>query len=107
MIQLSCSVKNCVYNDSNMCCKENIQVAGSTARKSNETCCESFVERGEGRYTNQTMSPERDTNVLCHACHCKYNDNDKCHAKSIQIAGTAACCPGETECSTFTCGCCS
>ncbi len=103
MTQLVCSVKNCKYNENNCCCKENIQVAGSSARKSNETCCGSFVERGITSARNSTLEPTKATNVECKAEKCRYNENAKCHATNIDIQGKNACCCGETECATFCC----
>ena len=103
MTQLDCSVRNCKYNEDNCCCKENIQVDGSSARQSNETCCGSFVEKGTTSVSNSTLEPKKPTNVDCKAEKCHYNENCKCHANRIDIQGSNACCCGETECATFCC----
>lgn len=103
MIQLDCSVQNCKYNEDHCCCKDNIQVDGSSARRSNETCCGSFVEKTTDAVSNMSLEPAKPTNVACKADMCKYNDNRKCHADSIDIQGKNACCCGETECATFCC----
>src|SRR5699024_11744576 len=39
---LKCSVTNCVYNDSNLCSKDEINVGGEHAKEQSCTCCESF-----------------------------------------------------------------
>ncbi len=103
MTNLDCSVKNCRYNENNCCCKENIQIDGSSARCSNETCCGSFVERSEEYARNSVYEPSKPTNVSCKAENCKYNEDCQCHASDIDVAGSKACCCGETECKTFCC----
>ena len=103
MTNLDCSVKNCKYNEDNCCCKQNIQVDGSTARNTNETCCGSFVERTDNAMNSNGMAPEKQTNVACTAEYCTYNEDCMCHADNIDIVGNNACSCGETECATFCC----
>ena len=47
MTLLDCAVTGCAYNEDRCCCKGDIKVEGSEAVHQNETCCGSFVERGE------------------------------------------------------------
>ena len=47
--------------------------------------------------------PKKETNVACNAVTCVYNENKKCTADHIQIAGIKAMASGETECGTFQC----
>ena len=42
MTNLKCSVTNCVYNDSHLCSKDEINVGGEHAKEQSCTCCESF-----------------------------------------------------------------
>ena len=42
MTKLECSVKNCMHNSDNYCCKSAILVDGHEAVKPNDTCCASF-----------------------------------------------------------------
>lgn len=102
MTRLDCSVKNCKYNEDNCCCKGNIEVDGSSATHSNETCCGSFVERGADSMRNAVAEPKKASEVSCKAEQCIHNDNCVCHASGINIAGDHACCCSETECETFT-----
>ena len=53
MTKLECSVKNCMHNSDNYCCKSAILVDGNEAVKPNETCCASFDENKGGAFTNR------------------------------------------------------
>ncbi len=100
MTQLKCSVKNCMYNQEQLCSKQDITIGGHDASKSNETCCESFRER-TGTMMNSVGHASEETDVKCRATNCGFNDNCKCSAKEIGIAGSNACSCGETECASF------
>lgn len=104
MTRLKCTVTNCAYYDDKLCAKSDIMVGGQGADKPNETCCESFRERSESM-TNSVQHGTPDTNVGCHAENCRFNEDCKCHADEIGIAGSNACCCAETECASFDCQC--
>ena len=104
MPALSCSAMTCVYNQNELCSKGDIRVGGSGAKSSMETCCESFKERGEGTMSNSTGCGCTKIGVDCKAQNCTFNDNCKCEAGDIHIAGDSACSCQETECSSFRCG---
>ena len=102
MTKLDCNVVSCSYNENRMCKRENITVGGMEARKASETACESFSPRGTNTMTNlDGKGPSPETNIACNAVTCRYNDNKKCTAEHIQIAGVKAVSTGETECGTF------
>lgn len=101
MTLLDCNVNNCLYNDSNLCCKNNIEVAGDEARSSDCTCCDSFHERQKDSFSNSVGEPSRPTNVSCEAEKCVYNENLLCAADQIGIMGTHAHATEETQCATF------
>ena len=103
MTQLDCTVTSCMYNKDNYCSKGDITVGGSNAKTSNETCCESFRERGEGS-SNSAGHPSSTIDVDCEATTCVYNENCKCHAGHIGIGGGGQVCDcKETECASFCC----
>ena len=98
MTLLDCAVTGCAYNEDRCCCKGNIKVEGSEAVHQNETCCGSFVERGEKNCGCNVKEHESKTiDVACEACNCTFNENKKCSADHIGIAGGNACSCGETE----------
>lgn len=101
MTNLGCSVKNCLYNESNRCCKGEIKVGGEEANKPAETCCGSFKERARDVYSNVSGQPSDRLEVRCVATKCKFNDSWKCSASEIGIAGRNAKRWEETECSSF------
>lgn len=103
MTLLDCSVTSCAYNEDRCCCKGDIKVDGKDAVHNDETCCGSFKERrGEaGRNAEGRISKMID--VACEACKCKFNEDEKCSADHIGIAGGDACSCGETECASFCC----
>lgn len=103
MTQLRCSVRSCHYNEDALCSREHITVEGSSAKSSNETCCGSFHEKSSRSASNRTKEADPATEVSCKAENCTYNKNEKCSASDIGVAGSNACCQGETECGTFYC----
>ena len=106
MTQLKCSVRSCMYNENegNLCSKGDIMIGGNSATASNETRCESFKER-RGSASNSVGSPSEKIEVGCKAENCVFNEECKCSAQSIGIAGSNACSCAETECASFECQC--
>ncbi len=102
MTQLDCTVSSCLYNKDSYCCKGDITVGGRHASSVNETCCESFREK-EGSASNSAGHASQTIHVDCEAENCKYNEDCKCHAGHIGIAGGQACSCQETECASFCC----
>ena len=106
MTKLDCNVVNCSYNGDNCCKRNDIHVEGIQAKTESETCCGSFAPKGCGcGSSNSVGAPEKDTNVLCDACDCRYNENKNCTAGHIGIAGGHADSCRETECGSFSCCC--
>ena len=101
MTHLDCSVQNCMYNQDNSCSKESIHVDGSSASSTEDTCCKSFVERKEGAATNSTKEAVKPTDIACEAVNCMYNEDCRCDAEHIGIAGSDACDCEHTECASF------
>ena len=101
MPELRCGVITCAHNDQSLCRLDEIEVVGSSAKTTEQTSCGSFVEKKEENYSNSTKEPSPKSDIVCHACDCKYNDDLKCHAGEIYVAGSDACDCKETECSTF------
>lgn len=107
MTYLDCSVKGCSYNNQDGCCmKGDIRVEGREAKEPRSTCCGSFKERGCNEpFCNALKEPSKETEVACEAAHCRFNEDEKCRANHIGIAGNGACTCGETECASFECNC--
>ena len=103
MTNLDCSVANCTYNRDNACCLDSIHVDGPSAQVTEDTCCKSFVERGTGAPMNAADIAKKPTDVACQASNCIYNEECRCDAEHIGIAGRDACCCSETECASFRC----
>lgn len=100
MPKLNCGVENCAYNAERCCCLGSIDVDGSHSTSCTEgTCCNSFVE-DDGAH-NCSGVPEANSEVACKAVSCMHNENAKCNANSIDVAGNGASNSIETECSTF------
>lgn len=70
MTKLDCSVKNCVHNSDNCCCKEAIVVDGCKAKECCETCCGSFSENDGGMFKNLFKTPEKSLKIDCEAVNC-------------------------------------
>ncbi|MGL5435391.1 MAG: DUF1540 domain-containing protein [Lachnospiraceae bacterium] len=104
MTKLECSVKNCLHNSDNCCCKQTIIVDGSGAKDAEETCCGSFDENKDGAFINVFKTPESRLEVDCEALKCVYNDNRHCIADHISISGDGASKAEYTECASFRAG---
>ena len=100
MTNLTCSVENCVHNNSQCCCKEGITVGGVEAVSSSATCCDSFEEK-QGAFISNFENPKSSLYIQCEAENCTYNENRMCAAETIHIAGMNACATRETECNSF------
>ncbi|MDO4345133.1 MAG: DUF1540 domain-containing protein [Eubacteriales bacterium] len=98
---LSCSAVKCIYNMDRYCQKGDILVSGDHAEEASETCCSSFRENVSGEAKNSVGEPDKHIWIDCTACHCRYNENEECHAKKVDISGSSACQCRQTECSTF------
>ncbi|MFA9375408.1 MAG: DUF1540 domain-containing protein [Lachnotalea sp.] len=98
---LDCNVSDCLYNDSNLCCQNDIKVAGEQAHSSDCTCCDSFHEKKQDSFSNSVGEPSRPTSVSCEADNCSYNENKLCLANQIGISGNNAHAPEQTQCATF------
>ena len=105
MAMLVCSAQKCVYNDGMYCSKGDIKVGGENATKVQETCCTDSTERTTQGAKSSMGTASQKINVACEACRCVYNDEHKCTAGQIGIAGAGACTSEQTECGTFRCNC--
>lgn len=103
MTFLDCSVTGCAYNADKCCCKGEIKVQGSDAKHSGATCCGSFRERTGDTAVNAAKRISKSTDVVCEACNCRFNGDQKCSAQHIGIAGGEACDCAQTECASFYC----
>lgn len=101
MTKLDCNVVNCSYNADNCCRRTDIQVEGTQAKTSSETCCGSFAPKGSGCQSCHTTDVKKDTTVSCEACECKFNEDHACHAGHIGISGGHADSSRETECGSL------
>lgn len=102
MAELGCSVKNCVYNKDEYCCKGDIMVGGRKANREDETCCESFKDRSMDSFTNSAEKPYKNISIDCEAENCKYNHSLRCVAEHVDIRGNGANGSKDTLCATFT-----
>lgn len=100
---LNCSAVNCIYNKNELCSKGEISVEGQVATNPDQTSCASFQERGSASVSNTMGSPMEKVEVDCKACECTYNNNCKCEAAQIDIAGANASHCQDTKCGTFQC----
>ena len=100
MPELKCTVQTCTHNKNFYCDLDSIVVGGNSAKRSEETCCDSFEEK-HGAFTSNFEAPHGSLNVQCEAENCTYNENRMCAAEAIHIAGMNACTTGETECNSF------
>lgn len=103
MADLNCGVKSCVYNEECLCSKGDIMVGGKNAENSSDTCCESFLQKKEGRESMKSSiaHPSKFISIDCEATKCMYNSNYKCTADHVDIKGHDAKNDADTICATF------
>ena len=101
MPELKCGVITCAHNVKNYCELDSIEVIGSSAEKPEQTSCGSFAERKGDQYKNSMKNVEATSNIRCQALECKYNQEHKCYAGKISVAGPDATRVEQTECATF------
>lgn len=102
MPKLNCSAQNCIHNNSNYCCINQIKVGGEQASVAQSTCCENFRENN-GAFTNSSEIPNTNLSISCEATNCIHNSDFTCEASSVDINGVSACTCEETKCSSFYC----
>lgn len=104
MAELKCGVDSCTYNEEHLCSKGDIMVGGKHACNCEDTCCESFAAKREGKesYTSSLSHPSNVISIDCEAVKCMYNQNYKCVAEHVDIRGGHANDSRETACATFT-----
>ena len=102
MAELKCMAEKCNYNKDCLCSKGDIMVGGTHAKTSDDTCCESFIEKRDAGYTSSTSHPSSIISIDCEAVKCMYNQNYKCVAEHVDIRGGHASDSRETACATFT-----
>lgn len=104
MAELKCGVRECTYNEECLCAKGDIMVGGKVASHEDETCCESFMRRREGRdsFSNSVGRPSKLISIDCEAVKCVYNSNYKCVADHVDIKGCGCNDCEDTACATFT-----
>ena len=102
MPQISCSAHTCVHNSDSKCCLSDVRIGGSDAKRSCQTCCDSFREKTEG-FTNAANSSCAcpDSHIDCAAQKCVFNVEGGCESDRIDVEGAGACDCRDTECATF------
>ena len=103
MPELKCTVQTCLHNKNYYCNLDTIQVGGNSAKRAEETCCDSFQEKKGDSYSNTAGEASACSCIECKATECLYNDACKCHAGKISVEGGNACNCDQTECATFKC----
>ena len=101
MPKLRCSAQNCMHNSSECCCRGAIEVAGTSAGHSEETCCSNFYQNIGNMSNAVGQEPTEYMEVQCEAENCTHNEGYQCQADSIDVSGHGACKCDETCCSSF------
>ena len=101
---LDCSVKSCFYNSDNKCSLDSIKVEGKSADYSDDTVSGSYRLRAGEEAKSGCCSKAKTTLVVsCTANKCVFNEENKCKAEHIGIAGSHADKMDDTECASFVC----
>ena len=101
MSKVRCTAQGCIHNYSECCSRGEIQVAGTRADHSEETCCANFYEDIGNARNALNEQPTEFMDVGCEAQNCIYNIAYKCQADYIDMSGYGAVRCAETCCSSF------
>lgn len=101
MPKLRCTAQSCIHNSSECCCRGEIDVAGTGAEHSEDTCCGNFYEDIGNARNAVSQEPTEFMEVGCEAQNCMHNVACKCQADYIDVSGYGAQHCGETCCSSF------
>lgn len=105
MTKLDCNVVNCSYNADNCCRRTDIQVEGTQAKTSSETCCGSFAPKGCGCQSCHTtdvkkIQPSAVKRVSANSTRIMPVMRD-----TLVFPADIADSSRETECGSFVCSC--
>jgi hypothetical protein len=100
MAEIKCTVTNCYFNKKLGCTASYLTVNGRNADESRSTSCHTFIEQKPG-LRSSVDEPRGNTDILCAAVKCVYNESERCQADDIIVNGKNASVPEETCCSTF------
>jgi len=97
---LNCQVHDCIYNeDGGKCFAKNIMIGGKNAITSAETTCNSYVSGNQiknyefaNEFVASDKTPSDVRNIKCAAMSCRYNFNQDCTAKHVEINNQNANC---------------
>lgn len=105
MTKLDCSVRNCMHNKDDLCCRPTIKVDGTSAHRSDETSCDSFRRLHTDPPHVASLNnvgvgyeyPNKSLDISCSAKNCSFNKESHCIADHISIKN----CSDGTECASF------
>ncbi len=103
MTKIMCQAHKCLYNNNQKCVKEQISVEGVSAKKIDETFCDSFNKREREYDTEFASLDNKNSDIWCDACECMHHNSGKCSKDEISIVGSNANTSCETSCSSFRC----
>ncbi|MBE5961650.1 MAG: DUF1540 domain-containing protein [Lachnospiraceae bacterium] len=101
MTNLRCSVNTCAHYVDNLCSLNSVKIEGPRADEPDGTCCDSFREAKDSTSNCSCKDARLETSVGCSAENCKFNEDCKCHADSIDICGCGAKQTESTLCGSF------
>lgn len=101
MAKLRCTAQSCMYNNSQYCYLGEIEVSGTEADCSEDTCCSNFYKDiGNARNLIKKQTIEF-MDVGCDARSCIHNVVCKCQADYISMSGYDVSHCDETCCLRF------
>lgn len=100
MAEIKCTVTNCYFNNRLGCTAPTVTVDGKKAFESRSTSCNTFIEQKPG-VRSSVNDPQQNTDIICMAVKCVYNESEHCGASDIIVNGKNANVPEETCCGTF------
>lgn len=102
MTDLACKVKNCIFHSSdNYCERDNIKVGGCSATDCKSTCCTNYERGTRDKFFNSCGCGTAKTEISCEAVNCRFNKENRCVSKHIDVKPVKDTGFGDTECASF------
>ncbi|WP_378955997.1 DUF1540 domain-containing protein [Pelosinus sp. sgz500959] len=102
MVKINCQVTNCSHNKSSICYANCVDIVGSSAKKNDDTCCGSFLNKIHySELTNNTLRLGACDCLKCTVETCAFNNNHLCTLDNIQVNGENVEYHTQTDCDSF------
>ncbi len=105
MATITCSINNCSNNDLNVCYASKVSINGKRSHTSSHTNCSSFIDNGNGSFSNNASNSSACNFVSCNVKTCANQAGTVCSLNNISVNAFSdkPNTTSQTHCSSFKC----